>query len=163
MEIIWKIIAFVLSRKAVARWLIARSQRTPYTHLDGYMNRWWLFNAYQGADGAYLDSIKWLPSIRVHQILRKDNAKHLHDHPWEARTIILQGGYTEETEDGTYLRKRGDTRAIRFAEYHHIQAVHGPTFTLFITWAYKGTWGFKVAGHKVPWRDYFAMYPERAN
>ena len=37
-------IATLLAHPKVAAWLIARAQRTPYSHLVDYMGRWWLFN-----------------------------------------------------------------------------------------------------------------------
>ncbi len=147
----WKLIAKILSRRTVTNWLIQRAQRTPYFHLDGYMNRWWLFNRF--------DQPKykpWLPSIRIHHILRKDSERVLHDHPWNARTIILRGWYLEEKEGGEYYtRRRGDTATLRYGEFHSIRAVSlGGVVTMFITWKYKGAWGFKVNGKKIPWREY---------
>ncbi|MGY2162192.1 hypothetical protein HX799_07410 [Pseudomonas tolaasii] len=50
-NLFWRIVAKLLARPAVAAWLIARAQRTPYLHImsaDGtemYMRRWWLFSA----------------------------------------------------------------------------------------------------------------------
>lgn len=168
-ETLWKIAAKLLSQPAIARRIIARAQRTPYMHLPGYMNRWWLFNPYQKAGGEIIPRRglrAWLPSIRVHEILRADTAKHMHDHPWEARTILLRGAYSETIEEHSqnvaYYRHSGDTRAIRYGEYHHIHHVwDGSCFTLFFTWKYVGTWGFKVDGRKVPWREYLAEHPER--
>lgn len=52
LNVFWRIIANVLARQAIAAWLIAHAQRTPYQHImsaDGqtmYMGRWWLFNPY---------------------------------------------------------------------------------------------------------------------
>lgn len=158
----WRFIAKIIARPAVAGWLIQRAMRTPYVHLPDYMDRFWLFNPYEDADGRR-DIQGWLgrrlPSIRLHHILREDLADHLHDHPWDARTIILSGWYREWTEEGVYLRRPGDTRRILFGEYHHISEVSpGGVWTLFITWKYRGTWGFKVDGVKIPYREYLARY-----
>lgn len=163
---LWKLLALILSHRFLSGWIIRRAQRTPYRHLDGYMNRYWLFNPYEDTAGRYIDLSWWrrrLPSVRVHHILREDTDDHLHDHPWDARTIILRGVYVEE-----YLNKRGelvgasringDTRAIRFGEYHRIKWVgSGGVYTLFFTWKYMGTWGFLVGGVKVPWREYLGI------
>jgi hypothetical protein len=86
----------------VGHWLadriIARAQRTPYFHLDGYMNRWWLFRIGRGEiDYSGHVMPRWLGG-RVHQILRSDSDRHAHDHPWPYLTIILRGGYWEERE-----------------------------------------------------------------
>lgn len=168
-EALWRALAAVLSQPVIAKHIIRRAQRTPYTHLPGYMNRWWLFNPYQKQDGEIIRRRglrAWLPSVRVHEILRADTAEHMHDHPWDARTIILRGAYTEtvagEEWNPAFFRSAGDTRAIRYGEYHHIHHVFGNScFTLFFTWKYVGAWGFKVDGRKVPWREYLAEHPER--
>jgi hypothetical protein len=104
--------------------------------------------------------MSWLPSIRVHHILRADTARHLHDHPWNARTIILKGWYRERRleQDGTIseeFRTRGQTQRILYGQYHSIDEVSdGGVYTLFFTWKYCGNWGFLVDGKKVPWREY---------
>jgi hypothetical protein len=179
--ILWKMFAWLVSRKPIADYLIRRAMRTPYFHLDGYMERWWLLNRYDDRE-----PIAWLPSIRIHHILREDIADHPHDHPWDARTIILRGGYIEKRrvdageyvgfeddehpayvaryveEYKTFFRKPGDTAPVLFGDYHHISAVtHGGAWTMFITFGYKGTWGFLVNGEKVPWRDYEKLNPGR--
>ena len=173
----WGSLAWVVSRKPVARWIIRRAQRTPYTHIPGYMNRWWVFNPYQKANGPEIARIPWLPSIRVHHILSRDNDRHPHDHPWNARTIVLRGWYDETrvSEHGfseTYpemvilesgrVHGRGYTGPVNHGAYHQITDVsHGGVWTLFFTFGYIGTWGFLVDGVKVPWRDYMAMHPDK--
>ena len=66
--------------------LIARAHRTPYIHLDGYLHRWWLvpYNRFGYA-------------ARVHQFLSSDRDRHLHNHPWPYVSVVLRGGYWEET------------------------------------------------------------------
>lgn len=175
MKLLWWLVAKVVAIPTVAGYLIKRAQRTPYFHLEGYMNRWWLFNPYgnntEVADGKRHEAkYPWLPSIRIHHILREDFARDMHDHPWDARTIILKGAYLEErlvenhipfwedvvdTYTECYTRLRGDTATLKFGEFHNITSVSlGGVWTLFITWKYMGTWGFWVNGHKVPWREY---------
>lgn len=161
MEIFWKLIARVLSKPAVVNWLIARAKRTPYTPIvtDGvlYMERYWLFNPYP-ADSSGKGN-RFPISIRLHHIVLPDQDRHLHDHPWNARTFILRGDYLEQREDGrTYWRMDGDTAALRFCEYHRITHVSpGGVWTLFMTGRHRGTWGFDVDGVKVPWRCYLGI------
>lgn len=166
-NLFWNIIAFIVSFTMIRNWLLKRAFKTPYSHLPGYMDRYWLFNPYQYADGRYIKQgwlRRLLPSIRVHHILRADNAEHMHDHPWDARTIILIGAYVEAYIDKNGLviqaeRIPGDTRAIRFGEYHHISSVTtGGVWTLFFTWKYRGTWGFLVDGEKMQHLDYKKVY-----
>ncbi|MDG9928304.1 MULTISPECIES: hypothetical protein [unclassified Pseudomonas] len=163
-SLFWHLLARLLARPRIAGWLIRRSKRTPYFHLDGYMMRWWLFNPYNLEHNTARHS--WLPwSVRVHHILREDLERHPHDHPWNARTIILRGWYEERRlvgdEEVTHTRRPGDTATLAFGEYHHISRVSdGGVFTLFITGRKQGSWGFLVDGVKVPWRQYLVGAPE---
>lgn len=169
MSWLWQMVAWVVTRPRVKRWLIERSMRTPYSHIrsrDGksdYMRRFWLFNPYgKTPDGKTAPARwSWLPSIRVHHILLADDDEHLHDHPWDARTIILDGWYIEEypglKEVGRpmWMRPEGHTAPLLFGEYHRIEEVSpGGAWTLFFTWGYQGTWGFDVDGVKVPYYEY---------
>lgn len=162
---IWKFIAFICSRKSVATWLISRSMRTPYTNItssDGkqtYMRRWWLFNPYPIGSSGLRPRWQFPINVRVHHILRADQDRDLHDHPWNARTIILRGWYVEERIDQVEIsRNTGSTATLNFGEYHRIDRVSpGGVFTLFITGKYRGTWGFLVNGLKVQWRKYLGV------
>jgi len=155
----------------IVDWIIRRAMRTPYFHLEGYMDRWWLFNGYpEGKESER--RWKWLPSIRIHHILRADLGRHLHDHPWNARTIILRGWYTERRREMTdyprflgvenrmviepYTRRAGQTAKLKFGEYHTIDEVSpGGVWTFFIIGKYRGEWGFLVNGKKIPHDQYW--------
>ena len=133
-----------------------------------YMRRFWLFNPYSREDniptlrftlklGRWQKVLAFPISIRVHHIMREDRDRDLHSHPWNARTVILKGHYLEK-RDGPHciiLRRPGATATLGFEEYHRIVEV-GPAgaWTLFISGPWKGVWGFRVNGVKVPWRDY---------
>lgn len=187
-NLIWAVVALIVTRPSITDWIIRRAQKTPYSHITGpdgstYMRRWWLFNPYGKDDQGEPTPVRWqwLPSIRVHHILRPDNDRHLHDHPWNARTIVLRGWYTEErpfsaltdrealAADGVGLndptraifhRVIGYTGRLLFGQYHRISAVKpGGVWTLFFTWPKKGAWGFDVDGTKVPWREYLNNHP----
>lgn len=166
---IWTVIAAIVTIPVVKVWLVDRAQRTPYTHImspDGsscYMGRWWLFNPYPASGAAKRKGWGWLPSVRIHHIMRADSDRHFHDHPWNARTIILDGCYWEQRPCGpsatvTCCRRPGDTQTLKFGEYHRIAEVSPDgVWTLFITWKYRGVWGFDVDGVKVPWREYLGI------
>ncbi|WP_425327643.1 hypothetical protein [Pseudomonas nitroreducens] len=176
-QIIWNLLAKLLAIPAVAGWIIQRAGRTPYQHImsaDGsetYMGRWWLFNPYDR--NTHKAKHWWCPwSVRVHHIMRADQDRDLHDHPWSARTVILDGWYIEQRLADDHLlamvdappgaqvtefirRNAGDTAALRHGEYHRIdQVAEGGVWTLFITSPWQGEWGFLVAGKKVHWRTY---------
>lgn len=178
-NLFWRLVAKLLARPAVAAWLIARAQRTPYLHImsaDGqtmYKGRWWLFNPY--SRDTHKPALWWCPwSFRIHHIMRPDEDRDLHDHPWNARTIILRGWYTEQrlvkvaeqllaslgysTSDQVTEfidRRTGHTARLNHGEYHRIDQISpGGVYTLFITSKWRGDWGFLVNGVKVPWRTY---------
>lgn len=172
MKTILNLLARQLARPAVADWIIRRAQRTPYSPLvkdgDLYMERFWLFNPYPdtGASGADRKPWRFPISIRVHHIVLPDQDRDLHDHPWNARTVILRGEYEEERQehfDGVpfqipYLRLPGTTATLKYGEYHRITSVsRGGVWTLFITGKYRGTWGFLVDDVKVQWRKYLGL------
>lgn len=186
---LWHGIAAVVTRPAISQWIIDRAHRTPYSHIrsrDGseiYMWRGWLFNPYPNVHGGLVGRAAWwrslLPSVRVHHIRRADSDDHLHDHPWNARTIILRGWYEEERPTDIFnpgefcrehrdangrrlypmrevdVRRAGFTGRLLFGQFHRISAIADTgAWTLFITWRYRGTWGFDVEGKKVPYRQY---------
>lgn len=154
----WKLIAKIAARPAVRRYLVERAKRTPYFHLDGYMNRWWLFNPTPAMNNGKGRRFEWLPSIRVHHILRADNDRHPHNHPWDARTIILAGFYVEKRDEGVYARLPGDTAVIEADTFHRILSVSdGGVWTLFISWKWQHVWGFRTADGFVPWRKYLGI------
>ena len=163
LEFIWRGLARIASRPAVADWIIARAQRTPYLHLTGYMDRWWLLNPYgKDAAGNQTPAVQpWLPSVRVHHIVRPDDDAHEHNHPWVARSVILRGSYVEERRneyDGGRLRERGFTQQIMPSVFHRITEVSaGGAYTLFLTWGESQGWGFDVDGRTVPWRQYLEL------
>jgi hypothetical protein len=157
-ETMWCCVAWVVSRPWVVKHLFEYAKRRPYTHLDGYMERYWLFNGYE-PETYRKKFFDWLPSIRIHKILRADRDYFMHDHPWDARTIILRGWYCEEQlyvhtngneSISTTKRLPGDTRLIKFGEYHSIYAVPPEgVLTLFISYRYRGKWGYWVNGRKI--------------
>jgi len=181
-NLFWRLLAKLLARPAVADWIIARAQRTQYLHIlshdqtEVYMWRWWLFNPY--SRGAHKAKYWWWPwSVRVHHIMRADADRDLHDHPWNARTVILRGWYREErlvpnnpmalkvlgfSSDAQTReridRRAGDTALLAHGEYHRIDEVpQEGVYTLFITGPWQGMWGFLVNGVKVPWRKYLGL------
>jgi hypothetical protein len=179
-DLFWQAIAWLIQKRPIKKWLFELAAKRPYTHIkspDGkevYMYRHWLFNPYLASGEAKRLGLGWLPSIRLHRIMRADQDRHFHDHPWNARTIILHGWYDEQKPTLLGLRRngskvyfphhsttiraqRGDTHRLLYEQYHKITAVSpSGVITLFITWKYRGDWGFLVDGEKVLWREYLA-------
>jgi hypothetical protein len=148
----------------IAEWLIARAKRTPYFHLEGYMNRWWL-----------LPYAKNRPAVRIHEILRSDDDRAFHDHPWNYITVILKGGYWEvrpQFESGIY---KGNTRIYyppgsvlvrKATDWHRLEVPEGTVATtLFVTFALRQKWGFmpQPEMNKVYYKTYLGGYDNPNN
>lgn len=171
MNTLFNLLAKVLACPPIGNYLIRRAARTPYSHLDGYMERYWLV-PYASADAGegcgpvsvWCRPIAWAfqrfgIALRIHHILREDWAPHHHDHPWHARSFILRGFYFEERTHNRWRRLHfrgpGTSSTIWYEQFHKITQVSiGGVWTLFVTREYQGGWGFLVDGVKVPWREY---------
>lgn len=122
------------------RFIARVTQRPPDFVIGGaerpYLRRWWviprnpLFNIY------------------LHQFLRSDDDRALHDHPWINASILMRGRYLEHTISAGGIEHRRELRAGdirlrpsgRFA--HRVELVDGPCWTLFITGPRYREWGF---------------------
>lgn len=139
--------------KAIARWLIARSlKRQPDFVVGGtespYLNRWWLIPRNP------------IFNIYLHEFLRSDDDRALHDHPWINCSILLSGQYCEHTiaAGGIHhrtMRKAGDIKFRLGSSAHRIELTHGPCWTLFITGPRYRNWGFHcVEAGWIPWQQF---------
>lgn len=104
-----------------------------------YLKRWWLiprnrfFNVY------------------LHQFLKDDDDRALHDHPWWSVSFLLKGRLREIT-------KKGVKRPIRFlpkfrsAKYaHRLELESKEAWTIFITGWKSRKWGFHCPNGWVPY------------
>lgn len=117
-----------------------------------YMYRWWLS-----------PRRRWLPGVYVHQFLRSDDDRALHDHPFSNVSILLRGEYTEHTiaYGGIHNRKiyrAGDVRFRLSGKFaHRIELHDGPCWTLFLRGPVYRKWGFHCPEKGwVYWRDFVA-------
>lgn len=144
-NMLWTLLAKLLCLPFVTRYLVLRAKLTPYRHLSGYMLRWWLIREREGSSFA----------VRIHHILREDDDRHLHNHPWEFRSIILSGWYVEEyIGDDGQLHERtvraGHTYCAPKNYYHRIKQVSpAGVRTVFITFRRVEKWGFLVDGQHI--------------
>lgn len=143
--------------------LVGNAKNTPYFHLDGYMDRWWL------APHDNEDKV----SARIHQILRSDTDVAMHDHPWSSISIVLDGGYWEvlplsqdqhPARDALFhqvvWRAPGDVVQRRASDRHKILLPEGKSaWSLFIMGQWEKDWGFYDAEQGfMYWRDYLRDY-----
>lgn len=126
-----------------------------YTHhLGDYMHRWILLTPWG--------------SLRLHHILRSDDDRHLHDHPFDFTSFLLTGRYTEITEQindhlgswsyGQYWPRFSLVRKV--AEEKHRLELERPIWTFVITGPKRRDWGFHTELGWVYYRDYPTKFPE---
>jgi len=101
-------------------------------------------------------------AVRVHHILRSDEGRDPHDHPWDFCTIVLRGGYVEDCFDangdfvGADWHGPGSILFRRAHDLHMLWLPPGHTaWTLFITGRKRQKWGFKPRSMpKIPHDQY---------
>lgn len=104
----------------------------------------------------------WLPNVYVHEFLRSDDDRALHDHPSWAVSLMVLGSYTEHTiaYGGTHRRElieRGRLRFMPSTHAHRVELHAGPCLTLFMFGPYVRHWGFHCPERGwVPWEEFTA-------
>lgn len=125
-----------------------------------YMLRWWV-----------IPRNRWF-NIYLHKILRDDDDRALHDHPWWNVSILLRGAYREVMPDlsrrptpyariadlptRAKLRRAGSIVFRRATASHRLEVAKGPVWSLFITGPVIREWGFHCPRGWRYWRDFVA-------
>lgn len=121
---------------------------------DGtYLTRWTLWGSrFHGTGGA----------VFLHRFQRSDHDGAMHDHPWAFTSVILLGGYHEQTEGGT--RWYGPGRILRRPATWRHRVILPPgrdCWTLVFRGVKERSWGFwcmdslgRLTGRVVPWRSF---------
>lgn len=107
-------------------------------------------------------------NVYLHCILRSDDDRALHDHPWWNLSIILSGSYREVMPDFTgaptiftriadlatrsRVLRPGSVRLRAPSDSHRLEVVDGPVWTLFITGPRVREWGFHCPQGWKHWR-----------
>jgi len=130
-------------------------RRRVITDRDGkvpYLIRYYLF----------LKERKNFPfNITLHKVLVSDEPT-LHDHPWSYATLILKGGYYENTPNGRFWRGPGHFRYRSASDLHYLELDKDadgneiPCWSLFFMGRKAGAWGFIKNGIWVHNKDYLA-------
>ena len=98
--------------------------------------------------------------IYLHNLLRSDIDRDLHDHPWSFISIILQGGYKEHTFSGVRTHRPGAV-LFRPAKWAHSLEMNKPGWSLVFAGKTVRPWGFHTPDGWVLWRKYDAEQAER--
>lgn len=126
---------------------LATSRKPDFVVGNDYLRRWWIiprnnfFNAY------------------LHQFLRSDEDRALHDHPSWNISYLLKGEYTEWTiaQGGVHhskIYKAGNLRFRLARTAHRIELHSGPCWSLFINGPKWRNWGFHCPKGWRPWQEF---------
>lgn len=99
-------------------------------------------------------------NLYYHRILRNDDDRALHDHPWPSFSIMCRGALREITPAATRLIRAPDCvyREPDFA--HRLELIDdAPAETLFITGPKVRAWGFHCPQGWIHWRDFVGEDP----
>lgn len=121
---------------------------------DDYLRRWWVIPR-----NPFLN-------VYLHEIRKSDDDRAGHDHPWDNRTLVIEGGYDEIRYDPLFpwrevarvSRAAGDCVDRRATDTHRLIVPEGGyAVTLFVTGPKVRDWGFWCPeGRFVPWQDFTA-------
>ena len=110
---------------------------------DNYLRRWWIVPRNPFAN------------VYLHEILHSDDDRALHDHPWDNRTFVLEGGYIEHTPEGVFERKAGDVIARKASDAHRLEIPEGGrAVSIFMTGPVIREWGFHCPQGWRHWREF---------
>lgn len=107
-----------------------------------YMLRWYI-----------IPRNKWF-NIYLHKIVKSDDDRALHDHPWWSASFTLQGSCKEYTKRGTCRTIRKGMVTFRSAEFAHRLELIETCWTLFITGPKLRHWGFHCPTGWIPWETF---------
>lgn len=127
-----------------------------------------------GLDNPYLLRYYLIPrnpyfNVYLHEFLRSDDDRALHDHPWWFVPIVLKGGYWEHREGSSVVKWRGSPSiAVRKADTAHRveldwypgiwdvneHSSEKPAWTLIFTGPKIREWGFKCPQGWRHWKEF---------
>ena len=100
-------------------------------------------------------------NITLHKVLLSDEPT-LHDHPWSYATLILKGGYWENTPEGRFWRGPGHFRYRKASDLHYLELERDehdneiPCWSLFFMGQKAAEWGFLKDGEWIHNEQYLA-------
>lgn len=95
-------------------------------------------------------------NIYLHNIVRDDDDRALHDHPWHSLGIMMMGEYQEHLPGNVSRIVRAGSVTFRKATHaHRLELIDGAeVWTLFITGPKIRSWGFHCPKGWVHWRKF---------
>jgi hypothetical protein len=112
-----------------------------------YLSRWILCKNFLGRE----------QRLVIHCFHRSDADREMHDHPWSYWSLILWGGYWEETPAGRKWYGLGSWLRRPATWRHRVELEGGrKCWTLFWTSANERRWGFWCPSDWIPWKVFVA-------
>lgn len=112
---------------------------------EPYMLRWWIVPRNAGCN------------VYLHAILRSDDDRALHDHPWPNTSMLIDGRYVEHTPEGRFERGPGWIGSREANAAHRLEIHPGErAISLFFTGPKVREWGFLCPKGWVHWQDFTA-------
>jgi hypothetical protein len=112
-----------------------------------YLRRWYLIHT------------PWF-GMYLHNILRPDGDRDMHDHPWPFVSAILKGGYVEETPAKFRGWPIGSIHKMKATDAHRIRWIHPNTWSLIFVGLRKRQWGFHTKEGWVYYKTYLGIEEE---
>lgn len=110
---------------------------------DRQLLRWWVTPRNEYAN------------VYLHSILKSDEDRAMHDHPWANTSFLIAGSYIEHTPAGTFVRQAGDVIERAAGAMHRLEVIPGErAISLFITGPKVREWGFSCGQGWVHWQDF---------
>lgn len=116
--------------------------------IDGqlYLRRW------------YVTPRKLPLRLFLHCIVRSDDVRCLHTHPWKFAPLILARGYIEHLPGNqTRERRPGSFKVLPPDHTHAVEVPGKPAWTLCLVWQATKEWGFVTNQGWVDWRTYLGQ------
>lgn len=127
-------------------WAATVMQRLPDFEIGAdpvYLQRWWIVPRNEQQN------------VYLHRILRDDDDRALHDHPWANTSYLIAGRYREITPEGAFIREPGSVIARQATDMHRLELIDSePAVSLFFTGKKVREWGFDCPKGWVHWRDF---------
>lgn len=109
----------------------------------------------------FLTPRSWPVRVFLHHIVRSDDDRDPHDHPWDFSSSILKGAYLENIDVAPDGDGPADTRVMHAgltsdnpAEHVHRVDVLEPVWSLVVTERARREWGFTTPNGWVNHNDY---------
>lgn len=113
-------------------------------HDAPYLRRWWI-----------IPRNRWF-NIYLHNFLKSDDDRALHDHMYVNASILLKGHYREHTKRGAFMRKCWRVYLRLPSTAHRVEILPDcpSVWTLFITGPRVREWGFHCPKGWRHWKDF---------